>query len=462
MNKPTFAAFILLGLNASFTLAEDSALDKRIADLRARGEPVLIEDFRRAPIDPKDNARDDIEAAIKAIQNETPEYSALDRREEDVRLPVSEFEQEQLAAISRQNEQTLSRMTTAAAKPQAIADIKWESPVIKVLLPSLNGMRSVVNLLRYDFYHQVGLGMPEIALARVDQIDVLARYADSNDVLVGMLVATGIRSLSTDLLVQLAPQLPIGDAAHQIPRPAVEKRIAGLLEHAQLRATFTRSIQAERMSTVDTLEALRTGKITIDQLSALMSGAASKPAALEPAAPIPPVKEEQEVFGANALAALDYYDELLKCFGEPDNVATEKRMAESTLMKDLAKAKTDPRLSFVAVLLPSLNRIPLVHFTTLTKREAAAAALAMRLYAIDHGNKLPEKLDELVPKYLPRLPRDYLADNQPLKYRAGEKAILWSIGRDGVDNGAAAAPANRRQADDIFPLIAPRRISGGN
>lgn len=62
--------------------------------------------------------------------------------------------------------------------------------------------------------------------------------------------------------------------------------------------------------------------------------------------------------------------------------------------------------------------------------------LAIRLYEREHG-ELPQSLDQLVPGYLPELPRDpYSASAQPLRYRVeGGDFILYSGGNDGTDNG---------------------------
>ena len=60
--------------------------------------------------------------------------------------------------------------------------------------------------------------------------------------------------------------------------------------------------------------------------------------------------------------------------------------------------------------------------------------LAIRLFQQDNG-RLPQSLDELVPKYLATVPTDPYAD-KPLRYRAdGNAYTLYSIGSDRVDNG---------------------------
>ncbi|MEZ0265152.1 MAG: hypothetical protein ACAI43_10530 [Phycisphaerae bacterium] len=65
---------------------------------------------------------------------------------------------------------------------------------------------------------------------------------------------------------------------------------------------------------------------------------------------------------------------------------------------------------------PSLERVLEHHYRALAERRAAAAALAAQLFRADHG-RCPRSLDELVPTYLPAVPRDpFRTDGGPLGY----------------------------------------------
>lgn len=62
------------------------------------------------------------------------------------------------------------------------------------------------------------------------------------------------------------------------------------------------------------------------------------------------------------------------------------------------------------------------------------ADLAIRLFQNEHGHP-PPTLNDLVPAYLPAVPLDPYS-NQPLQYRLdGGDFILYSVGKDGRDNG---------------------------
>ncbi len=59
------------------------------------------------------------------------------------------------------------------------------------------------------------------------------------------------------------------------------------------------------------------------------------------------------------------------------------------------------------------------------KSVMTTAFTGLELYAADHSDSYPEKLEELVPKYLDELPHDP-ADNQPLVYQKTETGFLLS------------------------------------
>jgi hypothetical protein len=70
--------------------------------------------------------------------------------------------------------------------------------------------------------------------------------------------------------------------------------------------------------------------------------------------------------------------------------------------------------------------------------ELSRTALALAEWRLDHGYKMPcypDRLDELVPKYLPAVPIDPFAD-MPLVYeRRGDGYVLASVGQNGVYDG---------------------------
>ncbi|GJM24469.1 MAG: hypothetical protein DHS20C16_08840 [Phycisphaerae bacterium] len=117
-----------------------------------------------------------------------------------------------------------------------------------------------------------------------------------------------------------------------------------------------------------------------------------------------------------------------------------------------------PGMSFM----PATRLFVWLVFRAKASRRLAATALAIRLYEIDHGHR-PEALAQLVPDYLDKVPEDPFAhDNKPIQYvPEAESPLLYSVGKDGVDDGgrfALRAPGviDREKLDMVFFLNGDR------
>lgn len=75
------------------------------------------------------------------------------------------------------------------------------------------------------------------------------------------------------------------------------------------------------------------------------------------------------------------------------------------------------------------------------QRDLATTALAIKRYALRHG-RLPDRLEALVPEFIPTAPRDWYAATL-LRYRTKSDGsfLLYSVGSDGKDNGGDARQA---------------------
>ncbi|HEV8000326.1 MAG TPA: hypothetical protein VGP63_10630 [Planctomycetaceae bacterium] len=96
------------------------------------------------------------------------------------------------------------------------------------------------------------------------------------------------------------------------------------------------------------------------------------------------------------------------------------------------------------------------------RRAALILALALQLYAREHG-ELPADLSALVAAgYLKEIPADPFGKGEPFHYRRGanpgEGTLLWSVWVDGVDQGGKAiaetAP-EQSPGDKCFPIKVP-------
>ena len=82
----------------------------------------------------------------------------------------------------------------------------------------------------------------------------------------------------------------------------------------------------------------------------------------------------------------------------------------------------------------TIQRAEAKHNFTVARRRLLTTELALRCCRSEQGHA-PERLDQLVPKYLQRVPTDPFS-TRPLIYRAqGTNWLLYSVGPDGVDDG---------------------------
>ncbi|CAN5646182.1 hypothetical protein BH09VER1_BH09VER1_16440 [soil metagenome] len=87
-------------------------------------------------------------------------------------------------------------------------------------------------------------------------------------------------------------------------------------------------------------------------------------------------------------------------------------------------------------------------------RQLCITAIAIRRYQLDHENALPPSLSALVPTYLAKVPLDPM-DGKPLHYQpdgAGDY-LLYSVGKDGVDDGGNAGGAGGKITPDFVERI---------
>ena len=87
-----------------------------------------------------------------------------------------------------------------------------------------------------------------------------------------------------------------------------------------------------------------------------------------------------------------------------------------------------------------------MNFRIVVEQRLTATMLAIRWYAVEHDGKLPTRLDDLVPRYLPAVPIDALADGgMTILYRPDSaNPIVYSVGENGIDDGGSEQSSNPR------------------
>ncbi len=112
-----------------------------------------------------------------------------------------------------------------------------------------------------------------------------------------------------------------------------------------------------------------------------------------------------------------------------------------------------------SILTPTIERSNLTFLRIAAERRMTAVLLASKRFHMDQG-RWPVSLEELTPRYLPRVPADPFArDGRLLGFRTDTLVpIVYSVGDDFEDDGGSTAPpatATRREQQRLRTLNSP-------
>lgn len=419
----SWAGLILLLLlffgHLFWAMIEGNRLQNRINAIKQSGEPIQPADFNIAAGDPAENGGQDIATAAKLVDTNDEAWKDFDYS--TLGLPLRPEERALLTRILEKSEQPLSWMRTAATKKRFEMEVNLKSPVLSQLLPELNTIRSLATVLLVQAIMAHDRQDDQQTLQSLEQIMLVGRYVDTSPTLVGHLVAVGSTAMASDWAEKMAPDLRIGEGEGQASPAQVRHLIDRLLDEQHAAAAQIKAMQMERTMQVDTMTSIANGlPITLNWN--------------QPAAPWNPLARYamRPVLYHNGNVMIDHMAVVVAAAREKNLPDMRAKMPDFTSSRSLLNI-------FASTLVPSLNRAGETHFRVLAERRLAAIALAMRWYAVEHNGKFPEQLEELVPKYLPAIPKDPLAAGDPLlKYLPNpQDLIIYSAGVDGRDDNGS-------------------------
>lgn len=115
---------------------------------------------------------------------------------------------------------------------------------------------------------------------------------------------------------------------------------------------------------------------------------------------------------------------------------------------------------FFQIIVPASRGVVTNHRNQEAQLQALRILCALRLYHLEQG-RLPDSLSDLVPEFFEAVPLDPF-DGQPFRYLP-EQALIYSVGRNGIDHGGSIRPLNPRdrqrnlfQTEDmVFGIFEP-------
>jgi hypothetical protein len=420
----------LLGLRLLWGHVAEARLQAKIAEYRAAGEPVLVEDFAHPPIPDAENGAYFLQRAGAAMS------SGLERDDVILGLRDGTLGADDARAFLEAHAEPLRLVHEARARTAADWGVSLTSPVIGTLLPALAPQRALAKATCIAAHYEHALGDDAATLESLRDAMSIGRHLSApQQFLLGSLVRFGVDALAVYALEEITPSLRVGGDADTADPRATRARVIEfmqqLLDVAPLAESWKSAMQCERMSQLDAVRWMSGARGGMRVLAGLP-------------APAPAIAVGS---GISLMVApawnLDALRVMKRC-GDFARAATQESWpaAQSSLSPDPERVAQDGAAEvawmFSRILAPSFEDGLRQMYADVALRRFAATALAIRLYELDHGQR-PAALAELVPAYLPAVPLDPFDPNDgPLRYLPeAPSPLLYSVGRNGVDEGGA-------------------------
>ncbi len=433
---------LLVGVRLWWGHVAESRLQAKIAEYRAAGQPVLLEDFRPEPIPDEENGAYFLMLA--------PAKLTRLRKARDVPLEPGDFiwdlqhDRQHLETVRQfvqSNAEALRLVHEARSKTATDWTLNWSAPVLALPLPNVAGhagQRLLAKATNLAALHHHVTGNDAEAVESLRDALAIGRHIDGRPgvFLISHLVRMGTDTLTVHTIEPITAGLCITDNvstesqdAGPATRAQVRVLIQDLLDEADFADAWTHCFFAKRMYLVDTMQQLFQGGVG---LSGMMGGA-TVPALVDRAA----VLLVGPAWKLDAIRAMKYYTGFAKVSAAPSWPAAAAAAPPLPEPGSLPEKAAAP---WSQIMLPSFDLACRSHFVALAVRRLAATALAIRSYELDHGQR-PHSLAELVPDYLTSVPLDpFDADNGELRYLPGAPSpLLYSVSLNGVDEGGKFA-----------------------
>lgn len=373
-------------------------VESELAQLRRSGAPVTVEDvvYPYVP-DEQNGVKVQLRATKLLVQGvESPRSSPIEYRE----YPPYPPEWMKLAAASEQaHAPAFAMLRKARSMRGAQFRRSLTSPLVRVLLPYLNDVRWLANTVSDGATYAHLNGDDVEALERLIDVLHLARSLRHDEPVVSQLVACGIESLGCCHALTIAPGLRMGpnDPGAVAVRAKTRELIDRLLDEEIAWAGVRRAVDFERLIWID------------DCRDRANEAWAIRPAAEHAILRLLPALELTATAAAHRTAP------------QARSALARRRLDEGVMpMSAWFGGPQPPRVPRYSRWFQSsdgdvagfIER----HFRMIGERRAVAVSLAWHLYRAERG-RWPERLEELVPEYLLRLPTDpFHDDGRPIGY----------------------------------------------
>jgi hypothetical protein len=452
------SAVALLCLAAATAAADDDVRSRSLAlhppaSARALRYPLLPEVGDSLP----GNAVDHYRQAIQHLKQDAPgERERSDAFNRWIAVALKDLPRDEMERFLKQCETTLQEVDAGAR----MEDCDWglteklRKAGIELVLPDLQPMREIANLLALRARYELAEGRTDKALHTVQTGLAMGRHVADAPLLICALVGVAIDSVMLDRLEEVVrqPDAPsLYWALTDLPRPLIDMRQPMQGERLSVYASFPGAAEMAADQNArpwdpeqvqkgmkmfqylvddggDDIQArIRNVKNQADMMLRLASRhEAAKKALVDEGRPKELVEAMPHIQVALLVALRQYdqeYDELLKWQSLP-YWESRPAMAEATRrVREAPDDKDGPAIPLARALIPAMGKV-LAARTRLDRRVAALRCVeAVRLHTAAHDGSLPASLDDIKDPPVPLDP----VDGKPFGYRVvGDRAFFTS------------------------------------
>jgi hypothetical protein len=420
-----FVAFLVWRLK----LAHD--INDQLAAIRAAGLPSNAEELDKYynHVPDAQNAALMMEDAFTILQN-YPDARSNDVDHLKHSLEKwSSFTPEQIALLSgyvQINSNALAKAEEALQLSQCRYPIDF-SQGLSTLLPHLDPLKTLCLLEKFHASMALDAHHPSEASDNIVSIIGLASTLDAEPIVISKLVRISLLNIAVDALAQ---RLNYGEISVQ--------------EAKKLDEVFLKATKTNQM--VNGLVGDRAMNINIFRMTwadlKKYSDSDDDTSRLPQSNSRPLIYRVSGIFERDLRFYLQDMQTNISLAAMPPPNYLQSSNASAQMM-DLASRN----YYFISVLLcPELGSLVAKDDYQLAQMRLADVALKIEHFRADEG-RLPATLDELVPKYLSAVTIDPF-DGQPLRFHHLDKGyVIYSVGRDGHDNGGRERPPDAKSSD---------------
>ncbi len=412
---------VALGISHHYLLSSKAQdrLGRTLAELDESDPGWRLEDLERArPVLPDlENSALVLRGAYKLKPAKLPDYKVMERFDK-LPPPPELLDAERAALLDAQMTALVPVLTEArkvADMPNGKHAIVYASHPLATLLAHAQECREIASLLQYDAMNLSQQGKARESLRSCQAALNAGRSLDDEPFIISQLVRIACIAIAAG---RTERTLAMGEP------PAEDlARFQAILELEEAHPTAVVGLRGERAMMHILLNGLADGSFSIDEL---LGGGRN-------------VEWYQRavlfLWDTRGTARREH-PQVMKLMGKAIDVARlpahEQTAAKNALNREIRELASQSYL--IRLVMPAMDKFIDASQRKLAQVRCLKTVLAMERYRLERG-AWPDKLEDLAPKWLTKVPLDPY-DGKPLRYvRVAEGVIVYSVGPDGTDNG---------------------------